>query len=136
MFCKMCLKKVVSTVRARVVLPQIRAVWELSERRACAILLTNRRTVRYRSVRQDVSGVLRSRIKEIAATRIRYGQRHIHVLLRREGWLVNIKRVARLYREEGLSIRTKTPRRRRSGRARSGPAADCAQSELGHGFHA
>ena len=54
------------------------------------------------------------RIKDIAAVRIRYGQRRIYVLLRREGWHVNIKRVARIYRAEGLAIRTKTPRRRRA----------------------
>ena len=52
------------------------------------------------------------RIKEIAATRVRYGYRRIHVLLRREGWRVNAKRVYRLYREMGLQIRHKTPKRR------------------------
>jgi hypothetical protein len=49
------------------------------------------------------------RIKEIAATRVRYGYRRIHVLLRREGWRVNVKRVCRLYREMGLQLRNKTP---------------------------
>lgn len=51
-------------------------------------------------------------MKEIAATRVRYGYRRIHVLLRREGWPVNSKRVYRLYREMGLQLRNKTPRRR------------------------
>jgi putative transposase len=51
-------------------------------------------------------------IKEIAATRVRYGYRRIHVLLRREGWPVNAKRVYRLYRELGLQLRNKTPKRR------------------------
>ena len=54
-------------------------------------------------------------------TRVRYGQRRIYVLLRREGWHVNIKRVARIYRAEGLSIRTKTPRRRRAVVVREQP---------------
>ena len=45
------------------------------------------------------------RIKEIAQTRIRYGYRRIHVLLRREGWAVNQKRVHRLYKELGLQLR-------------------------------
>jgi Transposase IS116/IS110/IS902 family/HTH-like domain/Integrase core domain len=49
---------------------------------------------------------------EIAATRVRYGYRRIHVLLRREGWRVNHKRVHRLYREMGLQLRHKTPKRR------------------------
>src|SRR6184192_3163490 len=43
---------------------------------------------------------------------LRYGYRRIHVLLRREGWLVNSKRVCRLYREMGLQLRNKSPKRR------------------------
>jgi putative transposase len=43
---------------------------------------------------------------------VRYGYCRIHVLLRREGWRVNAKRVYRLYREMGLQLRTKTPKRR------------------------
>jgi len=90
------------------VLPEIRKGWQLSERRACAILTVNRRAVRYRPMRASIDAALRLRIKELAAARVRYGQRRIYVLLRREGWHVNIKRVARIYRAEGLSIRTKT----------------------------
>ena len=59
------------------------------------------------------------RLKELAAARVRYGYRRLHVLLRWEGWPVNAKRVHRLYREEGLSIRSRTPRRRRSCRYRA-----------------
>ena len=58
------------------------------------------------------AAVLTERIKAIAATRVRYGYRRIQVLLRREGWAVNIKRVYRLYREMGLQLRNKTPKRR------------------------
>jgi len=61
---------------------------------------------------------LRHRIKEIAATRVRYGYRRIHVLLRREGWLINHKRVCRIYREEGLSMRHRPPKRRRAAMMR------------------
>jgi putative transposase len=61
--------------------------------------------------------VLRERIKEIAAVRVRYGYRRIHVFLEREGWHVNPKRVARLYRLEGLSLRAKAPKRRRRSAA-------------------
>ena len=50
--------------------------------------------------------------------RVRYGYRRLHVLLRREGWTVNHKRIHRLYAEEGLSIRTKLPRRKRAWRIR------------------
>ena len=69
---------------------------------------------------------LRLRIKAIAEVRIRYGQRRIYVLLRREGWKVNIKRVARLYREEGLAIHTKLPRRRKATVPREVPAQPTA----------
>ena len=58
------------------------------------------------------------RMKELAATRVGYGYRRLHILLRREGWAVNHKRVYRLYREENLGLRTKTPRRRVSCRRR------------------
>ncbi len=51
------------------------------------------------------------RIKEIAAVRVRYGYRRIHVVLQREGWEINHKRVYRLYCEEGLHLRSKRPRR-------------------------
>ena len=46
-------------------------------------------------------------MREIAETRVRYGYRRIHVLLRREGWDVNAKRVYRLYKEMGLQLRHK-----------------------------
>ena len=52
------------------------------------------------------------RLKELAAARVGYGYRRLHVLLRREGWRVNHKRVYRLYRQEGLALRRKPPRRR------------------------
>ena len=82
----------------------------MSERRSCAVLRFDRKTLRYRSVRGD-QAPLRNRIKEIAAIRVRYGYRRIHVLLRREGLAVNVKRVRRLYRLEGLNLRASRPRR-------------------------
>jgi len=51
-------------------------------------------------------------MREICATRVRYGYRRVHVLLQREGWQVNHKRTYKLYRELGLQLRNKTPRRR------------------------
>ena len=59
------------------------------------------------------------RLKELAAVRIRCGYRRLHVLLRREGRRVKRERIYRLYREEGLSIRAKTPRRRLACRYRT-----------------
>jgi len=54
------------------------------------------------------------RIRDIASTRVRYGYRRIHILLKREGWNINHKRVYRLYREEGLNLRHKSKRRKLS----------------------
>jgi putative transposase len=91
----------------------LRVGFNVSERRACRVADVHRATMRYRSQARDQSP-LRQRIKELAATRVRYGYRRIHVLLRREGWQVNMKRVYRLYREEGLSLRLKRPKKRTS----------------------
>ena len=88
-----------------------RSTWRVSIRRACRALPVDRSTYHYRS-RRTGQAELTERIKEIAATRVRYGYRRIHVLLRREGWPVNAKRVYRLYRELGLQLRNKTPKRR------------------------
>lgn len=59
--------------------------------------------------RLDQAG-FQMKIKELAATRVRYRYRRIHVLLRREGWEINHKRTHRLYREMGLQLRSKTPK--------------------------
>ena len=71
----------------------------------------SRSSYHYRSRRSE-QAVLRKRIREIAQTRVRYGYRRIHVLLRREGWPINAKRVYRLYKLERLQMRHKPPRRR------------------------
>ena len=102
----------------RSVVGHLRSAYGLSERRALKATSFNRSSQRYRS-RCDAQTALRMRLKELAASRVRYGYRRLHVLLRREGWSINVKRVHRLYGEEGLSIRPKTPRRRRAWRYRS-----------------
>jgi len=84
----------------------------VSERRACRALGVCRASVRYRAKRIELNEVLRARIKDLAAARVRYGYRRIRVMLKREGWSVNVKRIARLYRQEGLSLRAKAPKRR------------------------
>jgi putative transposase len=61
--------------------------------------------------RKDEQAVLRMRIKDIAQTRVSYGYRRIHIMLLREGWKINHKRVYRLYKLEGLMMRPKRPRR-------------------------
>jgi putative transposase len=82
----------------------------VSERRGCAVLRFNRSSHRYRAIRND-QAMLRERIRELAAARVRYGYFRIYILLRREGWKINHKRVYRLYRQEGLSMRLRRPRR-------------------------
>jgi len=69
-------------------------------------------------VRVDEEAALRIRLKELAAVRVRYGYRRLHILIRREAWQVNSKRVYRLYCEGKLSLCKKTPRRRVSCRKR------------------
>jgi putative transposase len=97
--------------RKRQIVDEVRTVWQVSIRRACQALPVDRSTYHYRSKRPG-QAILTKRIKEIAETRVRYGYRRIHVLLRREGWLVNAKRICRLYREMGLQLRSKSPKRR------------------------
>lgn len=70
------------------------------------------------------------RIRDIAQTRMRYGYFRIYILLRREGWVVNHKRVYRLYREDGLSLRLKRPRRHVSAAQRERQPAALAPNEL------
>ena len=81
------------------------------------MLVAGRSTYHYAS-RRPPHAVLSKRIREIAETRVRYGYRRIHVLLRREGWQVNAKRIYRLYTEEGLQLRHKTPKRRVAAKLR------------------
>ncbi len=101
----------------------------MSERRGCAALRFDRSSHRYRSQRDD-QAFLRHRIKEIAAARVRYGYRRIWIALRREGLPVNHKRVRRLYREEGLNLRIKRPRRHVSAAHRAERAPAMAPNEV------
>jgi len=88
-------------------------------RRACGLVKLNRATWYCKSKAGPFNGIVRERIKEIAAARVRYGYRRIGVLLRREGFKINDKRVYRLYALEGLSLRAKLPYRRRAATPRS-----------------
>jgi transposase InsO family protein len=74
------------------------------------VLEFQRSSCYYRSM-ADEQAALRIRIRDLAQTRVSYGYRRIHVLLEREGWKVNHKRVYRLYKQEGLVVRAKRPRR-------------------------
>jgi putative transposase len=85
--------------------------WDVSIRRACRVLLVDTSTYHYKPRRRGQAD-LEKRIKEIAETRMRYGYRRVHVVLQREGWMINIKRTYRLYSGLGLQLRNKTPKRR------------------------
>jgi putative transposase len=85
--------------------------YQTSERQACEAFGWARSTHRYQSV-ADPQDALRIRLKDLAGVRIGYGYRRLHVMLQREGWTVNHKRVYRIYRNEGLGLRKKLPRRR------------------------
>jgi putative transposase len=87
--------------------------YQLAEHRACRALVVHRALLRYQSRRRDDT-TLRRRLRELAHDRLTYGQLRLHVLLRREGWPINKKRVHRLYVEEGLQL---VPRRRRRRKA-------------------
>jgi putative transposase len=82
-----------------------------SERRACKTLGFARSSHRYKSV-ADRQEFLRIRLKDLAAARVNYGYRRLYILLQREGWDINHKRVYRLYTQEGLTMRTRRPKRR------------------------
>lgn len=84
--------------------------YPLSARSACSLLQCPRSSYYYRS-RKNPRTALRLRLKELAASRPRYGYRRLSVLLRREGWEVNHKLVYRLYCEEGLQVRTRRRRK-------------------------
>ena len=103
----------VAPTQVRTVVVWAREACRLSERRACQVFGANRSSVRYQSQRQSRNG-LRRRLKELAAVRVSWGYKRLHVLLRREGWRVNHKLVYRLYSEEKLALKRKRPKRRKS----------------------
>lgn len=73
-----------------------------------------RSTHSYKPKTED-DGLVRSRLRELAEHRRRFGSPRLHVLLKREGLVVNHKRTERIYREEGLSLRLKKRKRRPAG---------------------
>lgn len=83
---------------------RLQAAYQVSERRACRVIGSSRSTHRYRSCR-DERAELRIRLRDLATSRVRYGYRRLHILLKREGWQVNHKLVYRLYVEEDLQMR-------------------------------
>ena len=92
--------------------------YRVSVRKACLVVMLDRSLWYYKSHRKDDT-VIRMRMKEIAMIRVRYGFWRVFTLLRREGFSDNHKRVHRLYKLEGLNLRSKRPRRSRAGAHRT-----------------
>ena len=92
----------------------LQAVMGLSERRASSFVGADRKMIRYRSCRPPETE-LRTRLRDLANERRRFGYRRLFILLRREGAPSGINRIYRLYREEGLTVRKRRTRRRAVG---------------------
>ncbi len=90
---------------------QVQAQFGVSERRACRVVGVGRSTARYQGRPRAAAPALRQRLCELAQERRRFGYRRLHVLLQREGHVVNHKRVERLYREAGLAVRRRGRKR-------------------------
>ncbi len=100
----------------------------MSIRRACAVFLVDTSTYHYKA-RRPGQAHLEQRIREICETRVRYGYRRVHVLLRREGWVINQKKTRRVYSELGMQLRNKTPKRRVKAKLREDRKAAVAPNE-------
>lgn len=91
----------------------LKEMFQFSERRACIIVGLCRGSYRYQAKPKN-DAEIRSRLRELAEQRRKFGAPRLHTLLRREGRLINHKRTERLYREEGLSLRLKKRMKRTS----------------------
>jgi putative transposase len=92
---------------------EVIAMHGLSQRRACGLIEITPRSIR-RAPGPDRNQELRERLRALAEERRRWGCPLLYQVIRREGWRVNHKRVERLYREEGLSLRRRRRRKRLS----------------------
>ncbi|QDW66076.1 IS3 family transposase [Luteimonas granuli] len=106
-------KKLLRPAQRKALVGHLMDRYRVGVRRACSVVKQSRSAWYYLPRERDDSPLLR-RMEEIAATRVRYGFWRIFVLLRREGWTDNHKRVYRLYCQAGLNLRRKRPRRRKA----------------------
>ncbi|PSU11134.1 IS3 family transposase [Photobacterium ganghwense] len=103
--------KVLTVGDKRKAVHAMQEVTTISERKACLLVGINRASMRYQPQSKESDVELSARIQELALERKRFGYRRIHHLLRREGTEVNHKRVYRLYRESGLTVRKRKRRK-------------------------
>lgn len=118
----------VTPAAKREAVTHLTTIHEMSERRACRVIGCERMTVRYRSRRPD-DPRLRERLRALARERRRFGYRRLLVFLRREGFIVNHKRLFRIYREERLMVRKRGGRKRALG-TRAPMAIPAAPNDL------
>jgi putative transposase len=104
----------VTPAAKREAVAHLKGAHQMSERRACSVVGCDRMTVRYRSRRPD-DPRLRERLRALARERRRFGYRRLLIFLRREGFVVNHKRLLRIYREERLMVRKRGGRKRAIG---------------------
>jgi putative transposase len=108
-------------------------VYGIGARRSARLLNLSWSTLQYKSTK-DRQEALRRRLREIAAIHVRYGYRRLTVLLRRQGWKVNAKRIYRLYDEENLKVRSverkRIARRQRVPRPQATRPNQCWSADL------
>ena len=107
--------------------------YAVSKRRACRLIQLYWSSCNYQPVKKKERALI-MRIRDLAAARVRNGYRRITVLLKREGWSVGKKRIYRIYKGEGLEVRTKKRKKRAAQRRVSLPAATAAQERWSMDF--
>jgi putative transposase len=117
----------VSPSQRRAVVAWAQQAYQVSERRACRGFAIHRAMIRYRSVNPDDAPV-RQRLRELAKDRPAFGVKRLHTMLRRDGLVINHKKVRRLYLEEQLQLKPRR-RRRRSSTMRTPRAAVAGPNE-------
>jgi transposase InsO family protein len=120
-----------SPTRKRKAVAEVRSALGVSERRACQVLEQPRSTQRYAPREDEEEQRLIARMLELVREHPRYGYRFVAVLLRREGWRVNRKRVYRLWVQEGLQVPRKQRKKRRLGTSENG----CVRRRAEHKNH-
>lgn len=111
----------VSASQRRHVARYLSSHYPASVRHICRLSRIPRASYYYRATRAKQDLPLRKKIRDLAQSRVRYGYKRIHVMLKREGIDINHKRVYRLYCLEGLQIKAKRPRRHVSSAHRQPP---------------
>lgn len=117
-----------TTRQRRAAVTHLRAAFPVSERRACRLVRLSRSRWQYRS-RRPSDAPLAAALRETAAQRPRWGYRRLALLLRRAGWRVNLKRVLRVYRAEGLRIRRQRRRKQVSTPRVPRPISDAPNAQ-------